>query len=225
MSDLILISPVESSLPTPAGDVPVLEISLGEAPRGLAVLLHESRTPAIDVVEAMNRLALEGYESLAVAADVDVRDVFERARLRGWAADQIGMVGFGSGATRTLDAAREHCFGAAVSFAPVPDVGLVQQAPALRTPWLGLFGADDAPPSDDLAALAQALEGGSDVFSQVVAYPGVGSDFFRGADSGIGHAASYDGWQRAVEWLNVRVAARLTPLAEAWRDRGRAGAR
>ena len=56
-------------------------------------------------------------------------------------------------------------------------------------------------------------------YSQVVTYPGVGEDFHRRSENGISFAASYDGWQRTVEWLLARVASRLTPLAQAWRDR------
>jgi carboxymethylenebutenolidase len=220
MSDLVLIEPTTTSMPTPGGDVPVQEIALGGAPRGLVCLLHDTDTPAIDVVEAMNRFALEGYESLAVtAASCPTPDLLGRAAARGWEPEQVGMVGLGDGGTAVLAAARERGFAAAVSFSPAPDVDDLRRSPALRTPWLGLFGADAGLPAAELRSLARTLDDGSDVFSRVVVYPGVGRDFHRSAESGLGYAASYDGWQRAVEWLNARVAARLTPLARAWRQR------
>lgn len=219
MSDLVLIEPTATSIPTPGGDVPVREITLGGAPRGLVCLLHDPDTPAIDVVEAMNRFALEGYESLAVsAATCSTQDLLGRAAARGWEPEQVGMVGLGDGGTAVLAAARETGFAAAVSFSPAPDVDDVHRSPTLRTPWLGLFAAEAGPPAAEVRSLAHALDDGSDVFSHVVVYPGVGRDFHRSAESGLSYAASYDGWQRAVEWLNARVAARLTPLARAWRE-------
>jgi carboxymethylenebutenolidase len=220
MSDLVLIEPTAASMRTRGGAVPVREIALGGAPRGLVCLLHDAATPAIDVVEAMNRLALEGFESLAATASCcSTQDLLGRAAERGWEPEQVGMVGVGDGGTAVLAAARECGFGAAVSFSPAPDVDDVRRSPALRTPWLGLFGAEAGLPAAEVRSLARTLDDGSDVFSRVVVYPGVGRDFHRSAESGISYAASYDGWQRAVEWLNARVAARLTPLAAAWRER------
>ena len=42
---------------------------------------------------------------------------------------------------------------------------------------------------------------------------GKGRDFYDRTEDGVSYAASYDGWQRTVEWLNARVAPMLTPLA------------
>jgi len=220
MSDLVLIEPTEASIETADGVVPVREVALGSTPRGLAVVLHDPATPAVEIVEAMNRLALDGYESLAAVADVrSLPDLMRRAAERGWDSEQIGMIGLGHGGTVVLAAAQEMVFGAAVSISAEPDVARVCAAPILRTPWLGLFGEQGGPTAEEVGALARALETGSDVFSRLVVYPGVGRDFHRGTESGIRYSASYDGWQRTSEWLNARVASRLTPLAVAWRAR------
>lgn len=219
MSDLVLIEPAEAVIATDDGPLQVQEIALGGTPRGLVVLLHETATPAVDVVEGLNHLAGEGYESMALVGGADrLSDVFRRAAERGWAPEQIGMVGLGAGGTAVLEAARQVAFGAAVSFSASPDLEEVRAQPSLQTPWLGLFGAA----SGDLRvaeqrALADLLRAGSDVYSEVVVYDGVGRDFHRSAGSGVSYAASYDSWQRTTEWLNARVAARLTPLAAAWR--------
>lgn len=218
MSDLILIEPKRTVL---ADELTVLEIHLGGTPRGMIVLLVDDATPQIESVEAMNTLAVEGFESLAVRAGDGVADpALDRAAARGWEHEQVGVVGIGEGATAALDLARGRRLGAVVSLSPVPDVDAVASDPALLTPWLGLFGDEqDQVSPTALRRLRHVLEEGSDVYSQVVAYPGVGVDFHRCSDDGISFAASYDGWQRTVEWLLARVATRPTPLAIAWRER------
>lgn len=221
MSDLIMIQPTSARL---AEGVTALEIQLGGTPRGLVVLLAEPSMPEGEVVEVLNTFAGEGFESLAVTAGAESTDAaLGRAGDRGWEPEQIGVVGLGAGATAALDLARTRALGAVVSLSPAPEVDRVASDPVLRTPWLGLFGSEAADlTAEDIARLRRVLFDGSDVFSQVVVYPGVGHDFHRRSEDGISFAASYDGWQRTVEWLLARVAARLTPFALAWRER-RAG--
>jgi carboxymethylenebutenolidase len=218
MSDTVLIQPQRSEL---SAGVPALVIRLGGTQRGLIIVLSDEATPEVEVVEAMNMMAGEGFESLALLAAEGSAVLAEaHARACGWVADQIGVVGIGGGATVALEMARSRRLGAVVSLSPSPDLADVSSAPILRTPWLGLFGSQ----AEDLAhggigRLCRVLDEGSDVYSQVVVYPGVGADFHRRSDDGISFAASYDAWQRTVEFLLARVASRLTPLAIAWRER------
>lgn len=218
MSDVILIEPSRTEL---ADGVPALEIRLGGTQRGLIVLLTDDATPEVEVIEAMNTFAMEGFESLALRVSPGVETLAEaRAKMCGWSAEQIGIVGIGAGGTLALDLARTRQFGAAVSLSPVPDVASVAAAPVLSTPWLGLFGAGAGDvTAAELVRLQKVLDDGSDIFSRVVVYPGVGADFHRRTEDGISFSASYDGWQRTVEWLLARVAARLTPFAVSWRER------
>lgn len=214
MSDVVMIQPERSAI----GALPILEIALGGAPRGLVLLLCDRGGLDHDATEVMNRLAEHGYESLAAEAEGEsLEPLLERADERGWTEEQVGLVGFGVGGYAVLQAAAELRFGAAVSLSPAGALGVVD---ALRTPWLGLFGAEDpGVRADEVDALATRLATGSDVYSQVVIYPGVGADFYRHHGDGLSYAASYDGWQRTMEWLELRVAPRLTPLAEQWRRR------
>ncbi|MEU0466086.1 MULTISPECIES: dienelactone hydrolase family protein [Amycolatopsis] len=214
MSDVVMIRPARSAI----GTLPVLEIALGGAPRGLVVLLCGPGGLDRDATEVMNRLAEHGYETLAAEARGRVLEpLVQRAAERGWTGDQIGLLGLGRGGRAVLDAAAEWCFGAAVSLSPS---GPLAGVAAVRTPWLGLFGAEDPGVSaEEVRALGARLAAGTDVYSQVVTYPGVGADFHRRQGDGVSYAASYDGWQRAIEWLELRVAPRLTPLAEQWRRR------
>lgn len=218
MSDVIMIEPSSQEL---ADGVSALEIHLGGAPRGLVILLVDDSTPEGEVVELMNHLAGEGFETLAVVWEPGVQVLAQaRARARGWEPEQTGVVGIGAGGTAALELAQTTRLGAVVSLSAAPAVDVVAGDPALETPWLGLFGAEAGDlASADVARLRRVLDEGSDVFSQVVVYAGVGADFHRRTENGISYAASYDGWQRTVEWLLARVAARLTPLAIAWRER------
>jgi dienelactone hydrolase len=218
MSDAILIQPQRTEL---AEGVLALEIRLGGTQRGLVIVLSDDQTPEVEVIEAMNAFAGEGFESLAMVTGDGVEALADaRARAYGWWPEQIGVVGIGAGATLALDLARRRRLGAVVSLSPVPDLVDVSASPRLLTPWLGLFGAEAEDLSArDAARLRDVLDRGSDVYSQVVVYPGVGADFHRRTEDGVSFAASYDGWQRTTEWLLARVASRLTPLAQAWRDR------
>ncbi|TWH00856.1 dienelactone hydrolase family protein [Nocardioides sp. J9] len=218
MSDVIMIEPRTQEL---GNGVVAREIQLGGTPRGLVVLLTDATVADGEVVEVMNNLAVEGLETLAVPAGPGVADLVEaRAAVRDWYGDQVGVVGIGEGATAALEMAQRRRLGAVVGISPAPDVAAVEADPALLTPWLGLLGEDAADLSAaEVSRLRRALDRGSDVHSQVVVYPGVGADFHRRSEDGVSFAASYDGWQRTVEWLLARVAPRLTPLALAWRER------
>ncbi len=232
--DLLRIRPQSLSLATGAGPVDAFEIELGGVPRGLVVLLVDD--PAgLDAFEIMNRFAEHGYETLSVpggAAAAGWPSVASRATSRGWTAEQTAVVGIGAGGRVALGLAASYGLGAAVSVSPPLTSALTsadasadgppEQVGAVRTPWLGLFGEDDpAAPAGQTSRLAARLRAGSDVFTRVVRYPGVGRDFYRENADGLSYAASYDGWQRVLEWLDARVAPRLTPLAEAWRQRSR----
>ena len=83
-----------------------------------------------------------------------------------------------------------------------------------------MYGENDpAVPDTACAELDRALRLDAPAYTQLVRYRGVGGDFYRKSTEPLEIAASYDYWQRTIEWLNLRVAPRLTPLAEAWRHR------
>jgi carboxymethylenebutenolidase len=221
--------------------MPVAELHLGGVPRGAGIVLCGPGAGLPDAAELMNGLAEHGYESVAadvgrIAADgapltddamvADVRSLLDRLAGRGWSRDQVGVVGYDLGGRAALLAASAYVLGAAISVNPA---GIAQPAgeslppladspSGVRTPWLGLFGALDA--RTGLAAvrrLGDALRARSPVHTELVVYPGVAGDFYRHSSEVLAHAASFDCWQRIVEWLNLRVVPRPTPLAEAWR--------
>ena len=84
-----------------------------------------------------------------------------------------------------------------------------------------MYGENDpAVPDTACAELDRALRLDAPAYTRSsCATAGVGGDFYRKSTEPLEIAACYDYWQRTIEWLNLRVAPRLTPLAEAWRHR------
>lgn len=163
----------------------------------------------------------------------DVMALVDRLGERGWLPEQIGVLGYGVGGRAAFVAAAECELGAAISISPtgvtrstsLAAPGLGGLARAVRTPWLGLVGGRDwDQPASALRELDAALRAGSPVYTEIVTYPGLDAEFYNDAGDSAAHAASFDTWQRAVEWLNKRVVPRLTPLADAWLARQRDGA-
>lgn len=222
MNDAIMIDPTRSTIPTGDGPLPALEIALPGTPHGIVVLLCDAGTPETDVATRMNHLAADGYDTLAVELGERALDaapaLLQRAAERSWEAEQVAVVGIGTGGRAALAVALEHELAAAVSFSaplhgsPLPDR-------PVRTPWLGMFGADDTAAPAEAVGRLHSIVDASDIFTEVVRYPHVGPGFHARGDDGVHYSASYDGWQRTVEWLDARVAPRLSPLAIAWRRR------
>lgn len=225
-----LIRPKVSEFHTDAAALPIAEIRLGAVPRGAALVLCDAGGLAGHAVEVMNRLAEHGYESLA--ADVSgtspdggaVGALLRRLAQKDWNHEQVGLVGYGAAATHALAAAAEYRLGAAVSVSPSGEplsdliVGTIDGRHPLRTPWLGLIG-ERTGAAPGLRELGRPLWARSPVYTEIVCYPGAGDGFFRDAADVPTHVAAFDSWQRTVEWFNLRVAPRLTPLAKQWLSR------
>jgi len=225
--DVPRIEPVRSTLDLSGGTLETAEIRLFGLPRGAALLLMDEGGLDTLAPELMNRLAEHGFESLAAdlgslaledAGSVTaVEELLDVLAERGWSRDQVGVVGYGGGGAVALEAARDLTLGAAVSVSPRGVLDVAE--PAVRSPWLGMFGElDEEMPLAAVLDLESRVWRGTE-FSRLVVYPGVGAGFYRASASSLDHAASFDSWQRVVEWLNVRVAPRLSPIAERWAER------
>jgi len=157
-----------------------------------------------------------------VVAEVDA--LLDHLRFRGWCDQQIGVVGLGAGGQIALRAASEFGLGAVVSISPqsvsemlgAEALSWVDQDRVIRTPWLGLVATRGPDHTKRILDLESMLDERSPVYVQIVGYPGVAETFYRDSREAVEHAASFDAWQRTVEWLNLRVVPRPTPLAEAW---------
>lgn len=238
MTSAIRIRPRVDTVDSGLGRVPIAQLNLGGIPRGAVVLLCAGGDFEAAATQHLNQLAAHGYEGIAADLDASegtdeqlvdvVGSLLTHVRRREWQDEQVGLIGYGLGARLALRASARFRLGAAVSVSPTAmttgdnhlSAAMAALASQVRTPWLGLFGEDDpAIPVTACDELATALRVDAPVFTQLVRYPGVGNDFHRPSSESIAAAASYDYWQRTIEWLNLRVQPRLTPLAIAWNER------
>lgn len=132
----------------------------------------------------------------------------------GFAAEQRAIIGFCMGGTVALFTATREPLAAAVSFygggvstpywPGVPP--LLDLAPSLRSPWLGLYGEEDALISLADVTELRAAAARSDQHTQLVTYPGAGHAFHSHDRAAVHRPeAADDAWQRALTFLDERV--------------------
>ncbi len=120
----------------------------------------------------------------------------------------VGVVGFCMGGSVTLVAAVDHPLGAAVTFygggVTQGRFGfdpLVDQAPRLQTPWLGLFGdLDQGILVDDVEALRAAAATAA-VDTEIVRYPEAGHGFNCDDRDAYHEASAKEAWARTLDWF------------------------
>ncbi|GAA1390248.1 dienelactone hydrolase family protein [Pseudonocardia kongjuensis] len=118
-------------------------------------------------------------------------------------ADRMGVLGFDLGGTVALQVAARRTFGAAVTVAgegiessPSPSVpALVEAAPDLTCPWLGIYSEAD---SDAVGRLRAAAES-SGVATDVVVYPSTGHRFDDDPESAA------EAWERVLNWFDSHL--------------------
>jgi carboxymethylenebutenolidase len=141
--------------------------------------------------------------SLAVLADAGI------------SAARTGIVGFCMGGRVTFLVAARRALGAAVGFygggiveGRFPQFpALIDEAPMLQTPWLGLFGDEDQSiPVEQVERLREALVA-APVATEVVRYAGAGHGFFRDIGEGYHAEASADAWARLQSWYDTHIGA------------------
>jgi carboxymethylenebutenolidase len=132
----------------------------------------------------------------------------------GFGVGRVAVLGFCMGGTVALHAGTRHALGAAVTFygggvsAPYWDAipPLLELAPGLRTPWLGLYGEEDAlispPEIHELRAAAEQAQ----VPTALVSYPGAGHAFHSDDRPAIYRPeAAADAWKRALDWIESHL--------------------
>lgn len=154
------------------------------------------------VLPAMSRLSDD-----AMLADVDA--AVAHLDDLGIDAASVGVVGFCMGGRVSFLVAARRALGAAVGFygggivtaRPRGLPALVDGAPTLRTPWLGLFGdRDGSIPVDDVERLRAALVE-APVDAEVVRYAEAEHGFFCGLRASYAPDAAADAWDRTLAWL------------------------
>jgi carboxymethylenebutenolidase len=153
----------------------------------------------------------EGLTDEGILDDVDTSLAYLHAQ--GFDDAQIGIVGFCFGGRVTFLVAAERALGAAVGFygggivnARFPQFpALVDRAPTLKTPWLGLFGdLDSSIPVDDVEALRAAVAE-APVDGEVVRYADAEHGFHCDVRPAYKPDAAADAWDRTLRWLADRL--------------------
>ena len=142
------------------------------------------------------------------------------AHLRGLTSSngKVGVIGYCSGGRQSflaacslpLDAAVD-CYGAFIVGTPPEGMPLkvgpiVNLAPNLSCPLLGLFGDDDQYPSpDQVAELAKALDAAGKTY-EFHSYPGAGHAFFAVNRPAYRPEAATDGWQKIWDFYGRYLA-------------------
>jgi carboxymethylenebutenolidase len=133
---------------------------------------------------------------------------------QGFSLSLTGIVGFCMGGSITCAVASEDAYGAAVTFygsgmhkGRFGFRPLVELAPQLRSPWLGLYGAlDPGIPVDQVEDLRIAAAT-AHVPTSVVRYAEAGHGFHCDARPANYHEASAkDAWVRTLDWFARYVA-------------------
>jgi carboxymethylenebutenolidase len=176
-------------------------------------LFHRSGSPVFeygtdfkDLLPVFSALNAEG-----IAADLEATIGYLSGR--GVPSQRIGIVGFCMGGTVALHAATRFPLGAAVTFygggvaegrfglAP-----LVEQATALRAPWLGLYGdLDKGIPVEHVEALRQAAAT-APVDTEVVRYAEADHGFNCDARESYHAESAADAWSRTLAWFDKHLA-------------------
>jgi carboxymethylenebutenolidase len=126
----------------------------------------------------------------------------------GFEASRVGVVGFCMGGTVTFLAAVQHSLGAAATFygggiaeGRFGTPPLVELAPQLRTPWVGLFGdRDKGIPVEQVEALRQATSK-APVPTEVVRYAEAGHGFHCDARPSYHEPSAQAGWRHTLHWF------------------------
>jgi carboxymethylenebutenolidase len=121
-------------------------------------------------------------------------------------ADRMGVIGFDLGGSVALLVAAQRSLGAAVTVAGEGAVqassglpSLIDAAPQLSCPWLGIYGEPvDGEPDPEVGRLRDAAAS-SEVATDVVVYPRSGHRFDADPD------AAADAWQRTLNWFDSHL--------------------
>lgn len=144
-------------------------------------------------------------------ADVDA--ALQHLADAGWATEEIGIVGFCLGGRVSFLASANRRLGAGVGFYGGGIVtsqfsqwpAIVHAAPYMPTPWLGLFGDQDAViPVADVELLQDALRQAA-VDTAIVRYRDAGHGFHNHHDERYHESAAKDAEVRMFEWFTKHL--------------------
>jgi carboxymethylenebutenolidase len=144
----------------------------------------------------------------------DLNAAFEHFESAGFAPSATGIVGFCMGGAVTFYAATLRALGGAVSFygggVSTGRFGLeslIDQAPKLQSPWLGLYGdLDQGIPTSEVEQLREAT-GAAPVPTEIIRYPEAQHGFnCNDRPDVFNQAAAADAWGRTLTWFDHHLA-------------------
>ncbi|MGA2805669.1 MAG: dienelactone hydrolase family protein [Acidimicrobiales bacterium] len=177
-------------------------------------LFHRTGDPVLDYGNFENVMPhMKVLTETGLLSDLDA--TFGHLDAAGFEPSRVGIVGFCMGGTVSFLAAARHGLGAAVTFyggglvegrfgAP----SLVELAPNLKTPWLGLYGdLDQGIPVEQVESLRAAVAK-APVPTKIVRYPEAGHGFHCDARGSYHRASADDAWARTLDWFEQHLSAR-----------------
>ena len=175
-------------------------------------LFHRSGDPVLPY-EPMEEVIPHIMQLTSNGLDEDLGATLDYLKDRGFEGRRVGVVGFCMGGSISLLAACYWELGAAVTFYGggvtqgrfgMPP--LLDLAPTLQTPWLGLFGDQDASiPVDEVEGLRGAAAKAK-AATDVVRYAEADHGFHCDARSSYHEDSAVDGWQRTLQWFQQHMA-------------------
>lgn len=176
-------------------------------------LFHRSGDPIIDYSNI--ELVMPHMEALSegsLLSDLDA--TLDYLAVLGFGQEQVGVVGFCMGGSVTFLAAARRTLGAAVTFYGggvkegrfgMPP--LVELAPELKTPWLGLFGdLDQGIPVADVELLRREAAK-SEVPTEIVRYREANHGFHCDARPSYHDPSAVQAWDRTLRWFETHLSA------------------
>jgi carboxymethylenebutenolidase len=145
-----------------------------------------------------------------ILADVDAALAYIDGA--GFPREVVGIVGFCLGGTIAMGVAARRQIGAAVTYygggvlegrCGFPP--MIEMAPNLTVPWLGLYGGQDQSiPTEQIDLLADAAAK-AEVATEVIVYPDAGHAFNRDGSPSYHEPSATDAWHRALGWFADHV--------------------
>lgn len=174
-------------------------------------LFHRTGDPKLGYDDfSLVRPHFAGITAEGVLEDVDA--ALDHLRAAGIPTGRVGIVGFCMGGTIALVTATRREVGAAVTFygGGVAEgrfgfPPLIEEAPRLRAPWLGLYGdRDQGIPIDDVERL-RAAAATSGQPTEVVRYAEAGHGFHCDQRADYHADSAVDAWRRTLEWFELHL--------------------
>jgi carboxymethylenebutenolidase len=167
-------------------------------------LYHRDGADELDGDDEQVQQQVDRLEGEQVMADTDT--AFGWLAEHDISADRMGVIGFDLGGSVALLVAARRTLGAAVTvagegIAPEASAGmpsLIDAAPGLTCPWLGIYGESADGEQPEIAQLRDAAAS-SEVATDLVVYPHSGHRFDNDPD------AAADAWQRTLNWFDSHL--------------------